>query len=228
VLSQASAYDDGWTVVDAGLSIAAAAVCVEKDGEKRYLAAPSVVPTNPLSLNFKVGDSVFVRQISSEYVNGFWNTFSPVWTKEGMPVERQRFYFSVISGQEREFINAFCSAAPLTENWSMKILAGQIEGERQDVAVAYLPKSVDLSSRWLEDLITCVQNFASGTGPRLTIPIVDGVSWAPEFADDKSYGQVVCDTLATTFAHADARHSDDAWLKYATNNLKQLFAEYSL
>lgn len=211
-LCQALEYDKGWIVERSRLPGLAGAVQVRKGDCTRYVAPPFVAPSRSDSFSFERGDEVYVCPLEAQEISGFWHVFSSKWIANGIPEKRQRLYFNVKSGLERKFVNVFCSKAEHGDSWSLKILCGQSEGPRQDIAVAYLPRDLSTQDGWLGELLSAITALVDGVGPPLTKQLHNGIHWAPDISSKKSFGQVLCRTLMTVADQNSSLDNMDVWL----------------
>ncbi|GAA6138347.1 hypothetical protein NBRC116583_20940 [Arenicella sp. 4NH20-0111] len=212
-LCQSVNYEGGWVVRRTRIAGLSASVEVTKEGRSRFISAPLVVPENANTLSFEVGDRVLVNPFEAEEIHGFWHVFSPMWIANGLPEERQRIYFNVKRGMEREFVHTVCSLSSRSDCWSFKILCGRAEGPRHDVAVAYFPMSLDIQHGWFGDLLKAIAHLVDGEGPPVTKKLISGVYWAPDLSSSHSFGQVLCQRLMLLGKQNDVLEDTELWIE---------------
>ncbi|MDJ0825466.1 MAG: T3SS effector HopA1 family protein [Rhodobacter sp.] len=189
-------FEAGWQVAQTGLPGQAGCVEVHRNGERRAVAPPLVVPEAQDALVFEPGASVCVFPLGAAESGGFWHVTSPAWEMQEAPEHRQRLYFGLAPGSEPAFARAFVDCADLKAAWSMKCLVGASSAGRCDGAVAYLPAELGLDTGWVADLIAAAAPLVAGASPPGTRVIAEGIAWAPDPETDRSFGQVICAALA--------------------------------
>jgi len=222
VILDPARFEPGWTVTRAGLPGQAGAVEIARDGRRRIAAPPLVAPADDAALIFEVGTPVVAFPLEPAESGGFWHVASLVWQAAGPPEPRRRLYFALREGRERAFARHFTALADPAASWSLKLLTGICPAGRRDPAVAYLPATLSLETGWVADILAAAGPLVGDDPPPGTKPIAPGIASAPDRELARSFGQLLCETLADLAVDPADAHT---WTEAAHSALARLAEE---
>ena len=201
----------GWRVTALQPAAGPGAILAERGAEQRLVRPPDYAPATANRLRVTPGDPVLITARIDELHGAFWHLWSVAWRKRS-PDRLLRVYFQVAPRHEATFVARFAAAAPNTQAWTMKILAGAQPAGRSDAAVLYLDREGGIGAEWVVTLIDRVASLLDAGGPPLTAPLAPGVAWAEDPGDGKSFGEDRCGRLAgAALANPAALEQTAAW-----------------
>jgi hypothetical protein len=187
----------GW-VVDQIVEQSIGAIVVRRDQRTRVVAPPSVLPADARRLSIVRGMPVVVDPIATGEENGFWHAWSEGW-QQAPPTRIQRLYCNVEPQAALAIARLVTSTAPPTDTWAAKLLCRNHDIARRDRAVIYLPAELSLSHEWVVGLIHAIAGSCEPGGPPFVRPIARGIGWALDPGGGVSFGEAVCQAVASAF-----------------------------
>jgi hypothetical protein len=201
VLLDPARYEPGWRVVRRAPQPVGGVVAM-RGGRERIVAAPEMLPDACVSLDLRSGTRLRVHPLASAESGGFWHVWSAGWQREA-PSRMHRVYLSLHSDRSLAFVAAHVAANPPRRTWAMKFLCGRHDAGRHDAALLYLPSREDVDADWVASLLRAAMPSCQDRLPPLVERIVPGVGSAPDPGGGRSFGQAVCDALASVRGDAD-------------------------
>jgi len=203
-VTRPEAFQDGWTVIDR-VTGAAGAVVAERDGRRRVVAPPQMLPADPRGLHPEPGTQLRVHPLVGAESGGFWHLWSAGWQRRA-PRRYRRIYLHLEPPGALEVVARIAAAAPADPVWATKALCGSHTGGRRDGALLYLPWRTPIDTGWVAAVLRAVQPWCREELPPFVDPIGPGVGWAPDPGDGRSFGEAVCQVVAD----AAERHREPA------------------
>lgn len=195
-VARPATFEDGWTVVGPVVG-PAGTVLVQRGDRRRMVAPPSMVPVDPRMLRPGSGARVRVHPLTGAESGGFWHLWSVGWQRRA-PRRFRRIYLHLDPDGALEVVARIAASAPPRPVWAMKALCGIHPGGRRDGAVVYLPSRTPLDTGWVAAAVDAVRPWCRAGLPPFVDQIADGVGWAPDPGDGRSFGEAVCAAVART------------------------------
>jgi HopA1 effector protein family len=188
-------WDPYWTVASTDPS---GIVYVQKNGLLRTLVAHEWKPEQPLNGPLQVGASVSV--LNGKERRDLQPVFYYVYGKAYMPqgISLGRFYFNVDPYMIAAFIKQLTTDMNRVQvPFLFKCLNHPLLYVRTDSAVLYIEKKYfSITARILQNIIGTNPQFFKATVPLFTKPIADGVAYAEDPGNGKSFGMFWSEMVA--------------------------------
>lgn len=188
-------WEPYWTVASTDPS---GMVYVQKNGLFRTLVAHEWKPEQILNGPLQVGASVSIlnRKERRDLQPVFYYVYSKAFMPQGISLGR--FYFNVAPSQIAEFIKQLtANMNRLQVPFLFKCLNHPLLYVRTDSAVLYIEKKYfSITARILQNIISANPGFFKATVPLFTKPIVNGVAYAEDPGNGKSFGMFWSEMIA--------------------------------
>ena len=188
-------------------------------GGIRAVARGDLTPemTGKVGRTPKPGDRVAVRARAGGLVEGgWWRTWGGGCRAGQAPAgDLTRIYLGPRADLIHLLVPAVLGALrDLDVPWLFKVGAEWPMLARPDGAVLYLPDTaVGLAAGdatpVVAQLVGAVGGLVSGSGPALSVPVAQGISWVQDPGDGSSFGESVCRALALAFLSRPELHRPD-------------------
>jgi len=200
----------------------AGVVVVATPGGRRALCRGEYVTTQGRpGFPPRVGDRVRgLDRPGSVIQEGWWRTWGGRWDPSAVPEELVRVYLRPRPGAVGAVVRAVTSALAEADEWLLKVAATPEQLERPDACVVYLAGSLREERR---DLVAAaVAGLTVGEPPPLTERLAEGVGWAEDPGDGRSFGEVRCEALATAYRRlSPAGAGTSTWLDLVAEELRR-------
>jgi HopA1 effector protein family len=188
-------WDPCWTVVSTDPS---GIVYVQKNGLFRTLVAHEWKPEQALTGPLQVGASVSLlnRKERRDLQPVFYYVYSKAFMPQG--VSMGRFYFNINPSLVADFIQLLTSHLNKVQvPFLFKCLNHPQLYVRTDSAVLYIEKKYfSITARLLQNIVKKNTRFFKPTVPLFTKPITDGVAYAEDPGNGKSFGMFWSEMMA--------------------------------
>lgn len=202
-------YEPGWRVVRRAPHPVGGVIAM-RGGRERIVAPPEMLPETQTPLDPRPGMRLRVHPLTSAESGGFWHVWSAGWQREA-PERMHRVYLSLRSDRVLAFVAAHVATNPPRRTWAMKFLCGTHDAGRRDAALLYLPRRDDVDSAWVAALLRAAAAYCEDRLPPFVERMAPGLGVAPDPGGGRSFGQAVCDALASVRGEAgDAEGFADA------------------
>lgn len=197
----ADTWDPYWTVVSTDPS---GMIYAQKNGLFRSLTAHEWKPEQPLNGPLQVGASVSLlnRKERRDLQPVFYYVYSKAFMPPGVSIGR--FYFNVQPALVAEFIQLLTTDMNrLQVPFLFKCLNHPLLYVRTDSAVLYIEKKYfSITARLVQNIIYRNPHFFKATIPLFTKPISNGVAYAEDPGNSKSFGMFWSEMIAESIIKA--------------------------
>ena len=199
----------------------AGVVVVATSGGRRALCRGEYVTTQGRpGFPPRVGDRVRVLDRPGTVISeGWWRTWGGRWDPRTVPGELVRVYLRPRAGAVGWVVRAVTSALADADEWLLKVAVTPEQLERPDACVVYLAGPLRDERRHV--VASAVTGLTVGEPPPLTDRLADGVGWAQDPGDGRSFGEVRCEALATAYTRlSGVAAGTSTWLDLVAEELR--------
>ncbi|GAA4118012.1 hypothetical protein GCM10022415_16460 [Knoellia locipacati] len=210
---------DDTEVVATGI---AGVVVVATPGGRRALCRGEYVTTQGRpGFPPRVGDRVrALDRPGSVIQEGWWRTWGGRWDPRAVPEDLVRVYLRPRPGAVGAVVRAVTAALADDDEWLLKVATTADQLERPDACVVYLAGTCRDERR--ETVVAAVAGLTEGAPPPLTERLADGVGWAQDPGDGRSFGEVRCETLVAAYRRVpDAGVGTGTWLDLVAEEMRR-------
>ncbi|CAN7219234.1 T3SS effector HopA1 family protein [Knoellia sp. LjRoot47] len=213
-----------WSVDDTEVvatGIAGVAVVATATGRRALCRGEYVTTQGRPGFPPRVGDRVRVLERPGSVIQeGWWRTWGGRWDHGAVPEELVRVYLRPDQGEVGRVVHAVTSALAEADEWLLKVATTTEELERPDACVVYLAGPRREAHRDL--VVTAVAGLTAGDPPPLTERLAEGVGWAQDPGDGRSFGEGRCEAVATAYGRLDGTGAGtSAWLDLVAEEMSR-------
>jgi hypothetical protein len=194
-------FEKGWRVMQTSPGLAGGIVAM-RGGRERVVGPPEMTPEDPRLLVLRRATPVRVDPLATGFSGGFWHVWSAGWQK-ATPPRLKRIYLGVEPQRALDLMSRVSATAPPRATWCVKALSGTHDAGRRDAAVLYLPQNTDLHSGWPAALLDSAALICTQGMPPFVSTLTRGIGCAPDPGGGMSFGQALCQAIASAAPHAN-------------------------